>query len=631
MDGVHPVLQELFEHRAKRSSAAIAKDRSEQMRKWFLRAQELRQQGADGLHDSHDHVKEVLKGKNLQLFDEMNKASGSPDTEIASNMANGFDLMGTIPTGGIFPTKPLHATLTPDQVRAMSKISRQAVWKSTSRCSNLELAGEVYKATIDERDRGWLRGPFDIRHLPDKAVLTRRFGVQQSSTLGDGSRVFKTRPIDDYSESLVNSTSSCEESIQPMSIDMILAALALRHRLCGDERLVGNAIDLRKAYKNLPVSHEALNDSYICVYSPERRQPEAFQSQVLPFRAAVMGFCRVSHALWRMGVKLFRLHWTVFFDDFYLIASDQESRHVELTQQAFFKLVGWEVSSEKEAQFGAIARILGVQIDLSESLLGSFTVCNVESRVKELVNTIDDILNRRTLSAAEMRVLRGRLVFAEAQIFGRLAGIHMQQLSRWEHAVGESRVDNDLCASLTFLRDRIVLGGPRQVLADMGRVLHLYTDACFENGTGGLGGVLVDQHGTILSFFSSVVDTKQVSMLNPLKKETIIFELEALAVLVGTTCLLPSEGVRSNDRIVIFVDNGAVLSRLVSGKGGEIDNRIFQSVLNWEHDTGSVCWYERVPSTANVADDPSRGDLTGLDLTLEIPISVSDVLDTLFS
>ena len=36
-----------------------------------------------------------------------------------------------------------------------------------------------------------------------------------------------------------------------MSIDMILAALALRHRLCGDERLVGKAIDLRKAYKNL--------------------------------------------------------------------------------------------------------------------------------------------------------------------------------------------------------------------------------------------------------------------------------------------------------------------------------------------------------------------------------------------
>lgn len=53
--------------------------------------------------------------------------------------------------------------------------------------------------------------------------------MQQSSSLADGSRAYKTRPIDDFSESLVNSTSSCEECIQTMGIDMILAALELRH------------------------------------------------------------------------------------------------------------------------------------------------------------------------------------------------------------------------------------------------------------------------------------------------------------------------------------------------------------------------------------------------------------------
>ena len=55
----------------------------------------------------------------------------------------------------------------------------------------------------------------------------------------------------------------------------------------------------------------------------EADKPVAFQSQVLPFgaKAAVMGFCRVSYALWRISVKLFDLHWTVFSDDFYLIAS----------------------------------------------------------------------------------------------------------------------------------------------------------------------------------------------------------------------------------------------------------------------------------------------------------------------
>ena len=80
---------------------------------------------------------------------------------------------------------------------------------------------------------------------------------------------------------------------------MILAALAFRCRAIPSEHLFGKAFDLRKAYKNLPLSQDALADAYICVYSKERGRPLAFQSHVLPFgaRAAVMGFCRVSMAI----------------------------------------------------------------------------------------------------------------------------------------------------------------------------------------------------------------------------------------------------------------------------------------------------------------------------------------------
>ena len=344
-----------------------------------------------------------------------------------------------------------------------------------------------------------------------------------------------------------------------------------------------------------------------------------------------MGFCRVSYALWLIGVALFNLHWTVFFDDFYLIASEQERRHIDLAQSVLFQLLGWEVSSEKGADFDAVARILGVQIDLSESDIGVFTVCNFDARVKELVATIDHILSQQTLSAAEMRVLRGRLVFAEAQIFGRIAGLHMQQLGRWEYAVGHSSIDPELVESLSFLRDRIVLGGPRRVIADHGRTFHLYTDACLENGVGGVGGVLLDQYGKVLSFFSQVVTEQQVTLLNPRpNEETIIFELEALAVLVGCTTLLPTEGILTNDRIVLFIDNNSVLSRLISGKcGSELDGKIFQHVLEWEYNINSVCWYERVQSAANVADGPSRGDKSDLEMNLEILVEVSDVLHAL--
>ena len=116
--------------------------------------------------------------------------------------------------------------------------------------------------------------------------------------------------------------------------------------------------------------------------------------------------------------------------------------------------------------------------------------------------------------------------------------------------------------------------------------------------------------------------------MNPQRKSTIIFELEALAVLVGCTHLLPSEGVQQNDRIVVFVDNEAVLSRLVSGKGGDLVNsKIFYGVFTWESDTQAVSWYERVPCHANPSDGPSRGDKAGLCSSLEIEVNVSNVRD----
>ena len=50
-----------------------------------------------------------------------------------------------------------------------------------------------------------------------------------------------------------------------------------------------------------------------------------------------------------------------------------------------------------------------------------------------------------------MKVLRGRLVFAEAQIFGRLTGVHMKQLSRFETLVGGAQIDEELKRSLRVI------------------------------------------------------------------------------------------------------------------------------------------------------------------------------------
>ena len=164
-----------------------------------------------------------------------------------------------------------------------------------------------------------------------------------------------------------------DETIQPMGIDMVLAALALRFRSWGPEELQGKTIDLRKACKNLPYLRVLQRLLHLC-HGPGLVRTSSISEPGTSFgaRAAVMGLCLVSFALWLIGVVIFKLHWTVSFDDFYLVASKAETKHVDMTQQLFFQLVGWEVSSEKEAEFNSLARILEVQIDLNESLLGVF-------------------------------------------------------------------------------------------------------------------------------------------------------------------------------------------------------------------------------------------------------------------
>ena len=201
-------------------------------------------------------------------------------------------------------------------------------------------------------------------------------------------------------KSLANLTSSSSETIAPHGVDCIVAGLIHRSRqaraLGVREILKAKTIDLCKAYKQLPLSEKALHDSWICVLNPETKQPEAFRSRVLPFgsRPSVVGFCRTSHCLWFLGVHLFRLHWTCYFDDYVLVACEQELEHLNLIQSGFFSMMGWNISAEKEGGFQAIARALGVEINLSDFAAGLFKVCNTAARQRELAASISDMLEK---------------------------------------------------------------------------------------------------------------------------------------------------------------------------------------------------------------------------------------------
>ena len=565
--------------------------------------------------------------RDLHLLDAMIGESEYRDTELVSNICKGFGLMGPLPKSDVFPAKHTYATVTLDQVRSVCSATRQAVWHSLRKVLDADIAEDIYRITVEEVNRGWLSGPFDIKDLGPNESLTRRFGISQDSS--DGVQAKKTRPVDDFTESLINLSNSTEEKIDIHSVDVILASILLRLRKSGEDRkeLHAKAIDLRKAYKQLAISELALGDGNLAVLNPGTGKPEAFKCYVLPFgaRAAVQAFCRCSHALWYIGVTLFGIHWPCYFDDFLIIEEKEICRHSSMVAECFFKLLGWATSEEKDAGFLSIASVLGVCVDLSDTRRGIVSTYNTEARKLELISSIDGLLERGRFGKGELATLRGRLLFAENQIFGKGCTVFVKTLSRYVESYSCGAIDNELSFVLRMLRFRISKGAPRAVSDKVLPVKHVFTDACYEaTGSAGIGGVVVNDDGMCSGYFGQWLTSDEISIVNVHNRDTIIAELETLAVFIGLQ--LFSHLLPGND-VVVFCDNGAALAALVSGRSSnEWMMRIIQSVFMWEDDNVIGLWYERVPSHANVADAPSRGDFSQLAGSKRLGVSVTEIL-----
>ena len=406
-------------------------------------------------------------------------------------------------------------------------------------------------------------------------------------------------------------TNSATETINPHGVDTILAAAAYRVRrgrkLGLRESLAAKTVDLRKAYKQLPISSSSLPDAFLCVLDPASNCPQIFRSSVLPFgaRAAVNNFCRVSQALHWLGMIVMIFHWSCFYDDFFITCNSAESKHLDLMQKGFFALLGWETSDEKGGDFQAVARALGVQFSFAESSSGLLSVCNTEGRVKEVCDQVQSFLEKGKASSAELATLRGRLLFADSHIFGRKSKQAMKILSRACARTGSIPFDNDLVSALTCLRDRVLRGAPRLVLGTHRNKYLLFADACHEEGGAGLGGILYSPAG-----IGEWLELQDLEFINPDFKKTLIYELEASASHVA--CIKLCEGIRRAD-IICFTDNEAVLSNLITGKSDvHLVGKMLDEVYEWEGSNDCNLWFERVASHANPSDDPSRRIYDGL-------------------
>ena len=342
-------LKEALDFVTSKSIYEVAKHRHDTLAFWLERAKSLAAQETELHENLHESLKDILKPKRLLLWKEMLQFYGYPDLEVFEEVCRGTRLAGAAPVVPSFDPCFKPAKLTLKELGASAGTSRTALLATVRSSGDVEIDETVFQKTLEELDCGWLEGPIPVEDLPDNAIVSRRFGIRQTS--GD---TIKVRLIDDFSASGVNDTVQVESAAKLHTLDIAAALCMELLKTSADQQWLGKTIDLSAAYRQLGISPDSKWVSYVAVFDPKARRPAVFAMKALPFGASnsVYSFLRVAHSLWWLGCKALRLIWSNFFDDFITLARLQETELVSIAAQQFFKLLGWAVSSgEKDQPF----------------------------------------------------------------------------------------------------------------------------------------------------------------------------------------------------------------------------------------------------------------------------------------
>jgi hypothetical protein len=271
-------------------------------------------------------------------------------------------------------------------------------------------------------------------------LISKRFGIKQGEAY---------RPIDDLAASLVNSCYGKSNHLDLGGTDEIavivrtilesvsasgwvVVTLSDGTRLEGSlhesweqegaRRITGRTLDLQNAYTQLLVALSSPWAAVVKVHNADLGVDELYVSEVLPFGAAasVYIFSRFARSLRIMGSCLMSFIWSHFFDDYPQLTWKAEGDKALHAAERFFSLLGWCVSlkEKKRLPFGDTFDYLGVVFDFTQTTEMKVVITNKPSRLEDLEQDVDDIVKQQRFTQPEAARLRGRLSFAEGQLFG---------------------------------------------------------------------------------------------------------------------------------------------------------------------------------------------------------------------
>ena len=318
--------------------------------------------------------------------------------------------------------------------QSVKQLQNQAKWRrraSVGKCrssGDQEAANELWRQSIREVEDGWLNGPYYMEEDVSKMLGTsdwickRRFPLKQTS---------KARLTDDGLEPGLNSAFSCDNKLQLMDMDAVVSLAnavlqafngqrnfnirlsdgrvleGLVHPAWGvNARLLGRTLDLTAAYKQLAVSPSQNFVRALVAYDPILKRPAYFVFNALPFGAtsSVYSFNRVAKSLWHIMVSLGGVWATQYSDDYPNVKLSPIAENSRAFMELILKLLGWRFASSgnKAEPPSEKSKVIGVELDFSNSCSGSIVVANKADRITDLVSLLGEVVQNERLTSSEL-------------------------------------------------------------------------------------------------------------------------------------------------------------------------------------------------------------------------------------
>ena len=579
-------------------------------------------------------IARITAKKRICLFEKLLLEIQFEDMNVVSFLKHGVPPTGWEPESSLFAKRWNPPVTTVESLDASAKWQRRAIMARPFSEDEKAAAPTLWDETMSELDLGFLEGPYFSEKAITEQLMTDAWSMTPRFVLFQGEER-KPRVIDNFKASNINDAYGSSSYLDLHDTDFLSCFLVFLGELhtCedwvkvhlstgevlsgrkhesirGDLSLLGRGVDLSKAYKQVGILPSSVRHSVLGV----RKACGSwafFISRSLPFgaSASVFAFNKLTRALWAILVRKFNVLASVFYDDFPVVEYSEMCNGTTILLHTLLDLLGWQhaVASKKASPFSSIMAVLGVEFDLSTIPQGIFKVQNKAGRIDRITKMLRECGKTGKFSPHDISVLQGLMNFAGRFFMGRAVKFPMYLLSncdKWRHSGPQIKVViESTCAMLQALRPRIV--NCFQVKSP----LIIYTDAAFEKGVATWGSIVFDRHSGLTAVHWGVIAESLIAAWQFSSGEQIISQAEAYAVLVtrhryrDTFLNRPS---------LWFIDSEAARYSLIKGASPSLSMFLIirevstVSMIDSSQPTGA--WYERVASSSNIADLPSRGD-----------------------